>query len=68
MAMMERQHAANQLEDQAREEVSGAASLTAGYIEEMVTEMEKLAASDGLETLRFLLGRAREEAQRAAAG
>jgi len=42
------------------------ANLTAGYIEEMVGEMEQLADGAGLEALRFLLARAKEEARRAA--
>ena len=42
------------------------ASMTAEYIEELVGQMETLAAGAGLEPLQFLLARAREEAKRAA--
>ncbi len=66
MANTERQHAAHDEGNHHIAEPGSAASPTAGYIEEMVAEMEKLAAAEGLEALRFLLGRAREEAGRAA--
>lgn len=48
-------------------EAPSAACLTAGYIENMVGEMEQLAVGEGLEALSFLLARAKEEAKRAAA-
>lgn len=63
MANTERQDAA----EETSKGDEDAASLTAGYIEDMVGEMEQLADGAGLEALGFLLGRAKEEARLAAA-
>ena len=48
--------------------VSAASAQTAEYIEDMVHQLERLAAANHLVRLAEILGQAREEARRAAFG
>ncbi len=46
--------------------IDGKKAQTAIYIKDLVTELEALAAREGLEPLQFMLARAREAAKQAA--